>query len=365
MKKILHVINSLDLGGAETALYRLLCAMQNQSYDFCVIVLSRPGYYSELIEDLGIPIYYFDIRQNNRLKTLYQFLRLVRQIKPDIVQTWLYHSDFIGGLCAKLCRVKKIIWSIRCEGVYLKASTKKVKQSCALLSWFIPDLILNNSQAALQHHIHAGYHAKKMRVIYNGFDTHLFAPVKPNKTILELPTNAILIGTLARFHADKDYLNLIQTIDTICSQHQNAYFIFCGQDCDADNIQLNTLLAELVHRDRVILIGKTNHAAAYLQQLDLFILSSKTESFPNCLAEAMACGLACIATDVGEVRNVLGEAGLIICPNDPEQLAAACLTMLAKTKADREKLGAAARKKIEMHYSMTQHVMQMQEIYDL
>ncbi|MCX7119908.1 MAG: hypothetical protein NTZ86_08640, partial [Legionellales bacterium] len=107
MKKILHIVNELNVGGSETVLYRQLLALQDQAYTFYVIVLSKPGYYSEPIKNLGIPIYYLAINKTNILKALYQLITLIKKIEPDIVQTWLYHSDFLGGLCAKFCGVKK------------------------------------------------------------------------------------------------------------------------------------------------------------------------------------------------------------------------------------------------------------------
>ena len=365
MKKILHIVNELNVGGSETALYRQLLALQDQAYAFYVIVLTKPGYYSEPIKNFGIPIYYLSINKAKILKALYQLITLIKNIEPDIVQTWLYHSDFLGGLCAKFCGVKKIIWGIRCEGVQLKSTTKWVKRGCALLSWIVPHFIITNSQAALRQHNRTGYQSRKMQIIYNGFDTQLFAPTHSTQTLVpSLPTNAILIGTLARFHRDKDYPNLIQAIDTVCALHDNVYFLFCGQDCDDNNLQLNSMLTTLTYRNRVILLGKTAHAASYLNQLNIFILSSQTESFPNCLGEAMACGLACIATDVGEASTLLGDAGLIVPPNDPTQLATACLTMLNKSEQERTQNGVAARQRIEKHYSIAQHKQQIQALYE-
>ena len=407
MKKILHIVNELNVGGSETALYRQLLALQDQAYTFYVIVLSKPGYYSEPIKNLGIPIYYLAINKTNILKALYQLITLIKKIEPDIVQTWLYHSDFLGGLCAKFCGVKKIIWGIRCEGVQLKSTTKWVKRGCALLSWIVPNFIITNSQAALHQHSRTGYQSRKMQIIYNGFDTELFAPqpvrhpehpvrhpersegtpthdpvpesrrslatlgmtyrisgMTCERVAAYLPENALLIGTLARFHQDKDYPNLIQAIDTVCALHDNVYFLFCGQDCDDNNLQLNSMLTTLTYRNRVILLGKTDNAASYLNQLNIFILSSQTESFPNCLGEAMACGLACIATDVGEARVLLGDTGLIVPPNDPTQLASACLTMLNKSENARTQNGVAARQRIKKHYSIAQHKQQIQALYE-
>src|SRR3990167_10908688 len=113
MKKIVHVINELALGGTETALYRLLQSL-HQDYQFHVIALRGEGYYSKPIEALGIPVTHLRMRALP-VAGLYQLFRTIKQLQPDIVQTWLYHADFIGGLCAKGCGVKRIIWNIRCE----------------------------------------------------------------------------------------------------------------------------------------------------------------------------------------------------------------------------------------------------------
>src|SRR3990167_6133569 len=104
MQKITHIINGLDLGGTETTLYRLLCSMPASEFQFVVIVLNEPGHYSAAIEALGIPIHYLSIKKTNSIKACYQLIRLIKRIKPDVVQTWLYHADLIGGVCAKLSR---------------------------------------------------------------------------------------------------------------------------------------------------------------------------------------------------------------------------------------------------------------------
>ncbi len=367
-KKVIHIINSLDMGGTETALYRLLCAMNSSEYTFSVIVLGKEGYYSTLIKELKIPVYYLTIKKTSIIKTFYQLGILLRQIKPDIVQTWLYHSDLIGGVSARFCGVKKIIWGIRCEGVGLKKSTKVIQKLCALLSWIIPDFIITNSQIAANNHRRIGYNPKKMQVIPNGFDTARFSSNK-GKTLLQkigntqLPHDAILIGSLARFHKDKDYPSLIQAIDAVCKVHQNIYFVLCGPGCHYDNPALTAMISTLDHQDRVILIDGVDNSAAYLNALDIFVLTSKTEAFPNSLAEAMLCELPCIATDVGEVREIIGNTGLLIPSEDPKQIAAAALAMLNKSESERRQLGALARNRVEKRYSMEKNQTKMNDIY--
>ncbi|MDP3706325.1 MAG: glycosyltransferase [Legionellaceae bacterium] len=359
-KKIIHIINGLELGGSETALYRSLCAMRDSKYIFHVIVLNTPGYYSPRIENLDIPVHHLAIQNTNLIAVCYRLLCLMKQIKPDIVQTWLYHADLIGGVGAKLCGVKHIIWGIRCEGVNLKRSTRWIKKTCALLSWIIPDVILTNSKIAAKNHIKAGYNSKKIAIIYNGFDSVTF---RRNPLHRKEDGSKIVIGTLARFHPDKNYPNLIQAIQMICSQCDHVYFVLCGQGCHPDNSELNALLTPLIDQDRIILINGVENTASYLNSLDLFVLPSKTEGFPNSLAEAMLCELPCVATDVGEVRDMLGDTGLVVPNNDPNSLAAACLSMLSKSPDERQQLGALARQRIEQHYSTMNNTNQVETLY--
>ena len=381
-QKVLHIINELNQGGTETALYRLLCAMSNSEITFFVVVLNKPGYYASLIENLGIAIHYLNIKKTNPIKAFFQLTTLIKQIQPDIVQTWLYHSDLIGGISAKLCGVKKILWSIRCEGVCLKRRTQWVKQSCAFLSWFIPEQIITNSAVAAKNHCRSGYNPKKMTILYNGFDTTQFSPnitalplwyprgydnINTRGTHIVAPQEYIpdplLIGTLARFHSDKDYANLIQAIDSVCQYYPNVFFVLCGQGCHHENNDLHRMITTLTHQNKIILINGVYDTVSYLNQLDLFVLASRTEAFPNCLVEAMLCGLACITTDVGEVREIVGDTCLIIPRENPQELAAACLSLLKRSPGERKQLGALARKRVEERFSMTNYTKQLRTIY--
>ncbi len=362
---IVHLINGLGLGGTETALYRLLCSMNHQTNDtFTVIVLGGAGYYSTKIEALGIPIYYLEINKKQLIKKFYHLVLLIKKINPDVLQTWLYHADLLGGLSGKLGGVRKIIWSIRCEGVGLKKTTLGLKHVCAWLSWFIPDFIMVNSNKAADHHARAGYNRKKMRVIFNGFDSSYFSPNR--KKMIDqhdLPKDAFLIGNLARFHKDKGYLNLIGSIDAICERYPKVYFILCGEGCHDKNTALNTMIATLRHSENVILIDGVDDTASYLNNLDIFVLTSITESFPNSLAEAMLCELPCIATAVGESRQILGDTGLLVPRDDTKAFTEACFSMLQKSPNERKQLGFSARNRIKARYSLMHHQSKIYELY--
>lgn len=427
MKKIIHIINGLDLGGTETALYRLL-QITYETYQLHVIVLNQTGYYSKKITELGVPVEYLNIK-NNPIMACWRLKKRLQQHQPDIVQTWLYHADLIGGLIATYCGVKQIIWGIRCEGLGLKKSTALIQLICAKLSNKVPSHIVTNSKKAADYHIRIGYQANKVQVIHNGFDTALFK-VKQSHIRNELeklftsdsphslpsPTplsfsrrreslhesslqatseidshlrgndngcrndnihqnavdphqahsraNLIFIGTLARFHADKGYNTLIASIDPICDRHPNARFILCGNGCHAQNKILNTWLGRLHHQNKVILIDGTEEPIDYLNALDIFVLPSNTEGFPNSLAEAMLCELPCIATDVGETRLICGEHAILVSKENPDELTQACLTMIKKKSSECIQLGKLARNYIEQSFSMEIYKQNFKNVYE-
>lgn len=367
-KRVMHIINGLGQGGAETTLYKLLCSLQNDNYEFYVVSLTKHNYYVPYIEKLGISVYCLELDKTNIFVKFFQLIKLIKKVKPDIVQTWLYFSDLFGGVAAKLAGTKKIVWGIRCEGVNLKSTTQMIKQVCARLSKFVPNVIVTNSEVAAKHHINAGYDERKVKIITNGYNDGEFFPTSKSEitTIIanKLPENALLIGTLARFHADKDYANLLNAIDDICQNYPNTYFILCGVGCNEKNVELMHLMHHVKYRDHIVLINGVSDSNAYLNMLDIFVLPSKTEGFPNVLAEAMLCGLPCVATDVGDVKKILSDKGIVISSEDSKQLASACINLLKKSGEERQMIGLQGRSWIQKQFSMSVMEMKYKSIYE-
>ncbi len=359
MKKIVHIMNGLDRGGTEKALFLLLKSLQTD-YQFYIIVLDKPGIYSSQIANLGIPIKHLYMK-THPIKACLVLIKSLRQIRPDIVQTWLYHADLLGGITAKLCGVKKIIWGIRCEGIHLKKTTRIMKHGCALLSTIIPHHVVTNSQSAADKHIKAGYHAAKIRIIYNGFE---IPAIKERVASKSESRTKITIGTLARYHPDKDYVTMIRAIDIICRAEPTTYFVLCGPGCHSKNEELIKLLAQTESAKQITLINGVPESTAYLNTLDIFVQSSKTESFSNSLVEAMLCGVPCVATDVGETRAICGEHAVLVAKENPEQLAQGCLKLIKKTPAERVHLGKLASPYIAHHFSLPSYALNFKTLYE-
>lgn len=352
-KHIIHIINGLELGGAETALYQLLKKSVHE-FNISIIVLQNNGILSEKIRDLNIPIHYLHLQKKHIFKSLHLLRKIIRNEKPDIIQTWLYHSDLIGGIIGKICGVPKILWSIRCEGIHLKNSTSMIQKFCAKLSNYIPHAIICNSQAAKNSHILKGYAGEKIKVIHNGIDTHQY-----QQKISQNSNAFITIGTLGRNHADKNYHQFIQAIDLICERFSNVQFKICGPGCE----DLSPLIQKIKHHDKVEIINGTNAVFEYLSNLDVFILPSRTESFPNALAEAMLCGIPCIASSVGDIPILLNKYGILIDSPTSDKIAEACINMLRIDDNSRKKLGSEGANWVKQQFSLEHYYQQMKTLY--
>ena len=183
--KIVHIITSLGDGGAEQTLFKI--CKHDKINKQIVISLRGPGKYFSLLKKLGIKVYYLNINFFS-IHKFFILIKLLRSLKPDVVQTWLVHADFIGGIAAKLAGINKIIWNIR----YSNFDIKKAKLTTILiikllsrLSYFIPKLIIIVSKRAKKLYELEGYDKKKIKFIPNGYDLSFLKPHKIQKKILK------------------------------------------------------------------------------------------------------------------------------------------------------------------------------------
>ena len=326
--KVVHIITSLGDGGAEHTLYKICKYDRNNKH----IVISFKGSqkYSLLLKKLGIKVYCLDIN----FFSIYKFLFLVKLLyyhRPDIVQTWLVHADFVGGIIARLLGIKNVIWNIRYSNFEIgkaKLITILIIKLLAKLSFIIPQSIIINSKRAKKIFIAKGYCEKKLKFIPNGFDFSILKPQnsekinfkKKNKLKKKIP----LIGHVARYDKKKDHLNLLYALSLVRSKNINFYCVLVGSNIDNNNINLISKIKELKLSEKVKLLGQNDNILQVMNGIDIFIQSSSYgEGFPNVVAESMACSTPCIVTDVGDAAFIVGKTGWVIMPNNPYSLAKA------------------------------------------
>jgi glycosyltransferase involved in cell wall biosynthesis len=241
----------------------------------------------------------------------------------------MYHADLLGGIIARLVGIKRVYWGIRNtdpDHAQSKRITRFIARCCALISFIIPEKIICCSQKSASDHQNMGYKKNKFIIIPNGYEINVFKPNTDERLRLRAqwqhdPTT-LLFGMVARYDPHKDHNNLFKALAQL-RQVPHHHCILVGEGITPRNTELTDLIKKHGVQDRVSLLGPQNNIPAIMNALDVHVLSSVGEAFPNVLAEAMACGTPCVTTNVGDAALIVGETGWIVPPNDPESLAQA------------------------------------------
>ena len=231
--KILHIINDLAIGGAEMMLYRLLSEKSRKRFNPVVISLMDRGSLRERVEELGIPVYTAGMKPGLPTPaSIWRLIRLVRQIKPDLIQGWLYHGSLAAQIGSLVLPGRiPALWSIHCSIYSLsfeKKLTAAVVRLCALLSKLAASIIFVSRTSQAQHKA-LGYSIAKSCVFPNGIDTALFAPSNEARALVRLelgiPEGALLMGAIGRYHAMKDQANFLRAASLIAASQPEVHFL--------------------------------------------------------------------------------------------------------------------------------------------
>ena len=363
MITVAHVITDLEAGGAQSMLVKLLQHTDRSQFTVRVFsLLDPPGSFAPRVEALGIPLDAVGITRRMPNPTrLWRLASWLRDARPDVVQTWMYHSDLVGGLAAKLASIHlPILWNIRqsnFDEVHSRRRTVLLARICSTLSAYVPNRIICCSSVARQLHVAMGYDDSKIQVIPNGFDVIAFrrdpdarAAVRAE---LGLPVDTTLIGLVARIDPQKDHRTFVSAAARIHARLPNVRFVLCGSGVDRANAELTEWIDHAGLRDVVYLLGERGDVPRITAALDLATLSSAYgEGFPNVLGEAMACEIPCVATNVGDSAHIVGDTGRIVPPRDPDALASACIDMLSAGEDELRRRGQEARRRVLENFSI-------------
>ena len=359
--KIVHIISGLNTGGAEVMLRELLRQSPRSDFEAQVISLSNIGTVGKSIQGLGFKVSSLGMRAGvPDVGAVWRLSRRLKRLQPDVVQTWLYHGDLVGGLAARLAGIEAILWGIHIsflDGPQSKKSTLAVVKASALLSRYIPRSIVCCAQSALELHERMGYDARKMRVIPNGFDTREFAPDPSARTSvrdeLELSPHTPLVGLIGRFHPQKDHANFLKAASIVARSDSQTHFVLVGQGSEWSNRELARPIENAGLKARFHLLGLRNDIPRLSAALDVLALSSAYgEAFPLVVGQAMACEIPCAVTDVGDSAALVGDTGRVVPPHDSQSLADAIRELLQLSPEERRTLGRAARCRIEERFSI-------------
>lgn len=343
--KVLHVITGLNSGGAEAVLCRLVTADQIRGNEHIVISMMGRGVYADKLERGGGVVECLNMPQGRiTLSGVAQLYRRMKELKPDVVQTWMYHADLIGGVIARAAGIKAVVWGIRHSNTQRKENRRMsflIIKLCAALSPYIPTKIACCSEKAVAGHLEAGYHAEKFSLIPNGYPLGQTCP-NPEARIrvrqeLGITSGNTVIGMVARFDRQKDHRTLLRAL-TLLTQNVCAFTcLLIGSDMSPANEELMLLITEAGLKLHTHLLGPRDDIASIMNALDIHVLSSASEGFPNVLAEAMACGTPCVSTDAGDAAIIIGAAGWVVPRRNPVLLAQAICTAIDERTTDPDK----------------------------
>ena len=304
-------------------------------------------------------------------------------VKPQILQTWLYHADLLGLMLGRLTSVRKIVWNIR--GSYHDLTkygrlTKCIIHLCSKFS-HLPNAIVCNSKAGLKFHRSLGYRAKDWIFIPNGFDINKFKPNQAAKITLKKRLHRILgerivrnshgiqfekdfslVGLVARYSAMKDHKTFTKAASNLLKKNSNIYFVLIGRGVTWHNEKLaRQIPAEL--RNHFQLLGERDDIGMIMPGLDILCSSSYGEGFPNVIGEAMSCAVPCVVTNVGDSAFIVGNTGKVVPARDPEALAKGIMELLEMSPEERFEMGKKARERIENHFSLGRIVAEYEDFY--
>jgi glycosyltransferase involved in cell wall biosynthesis len=357
--RILHVITGLDVGGAESMLSALARSAPEYGLEHRVVSLKSNGFHAATLRAAGVSVTELGLAASrpNPL-ALWRLARLIARAKPALVQGWLYHGDLAAllGLALSGRRgVTPLAWSLRCSELAQRAYGPGLRLAigaCTTLS-HVPEIVVANSEAGLSAHLARGYRPRRSAVIWNGIDLVRFAPDPAKRAAtrraLGIAEGKKVVAHVARLDPMKDHETLLAALARLP---------------DVSCLAIGAGTEALPDLPNLLRLGRREDVPSLLAAADLVISSSAFgEGFSNALAEGMAAGLPCVATDVGDARILVGETGVVVPPRSPERLAAAIAGLFAEETVVWRRRSEASRRRIAERFSLARATTDFAQLY--
>jgi glycosyltransferase involved in cell wall biosynthesis len=372
---VLHFTPSVVAGGAETMLRNLVEAMHGGPWRTVLVTMSNKNRNADVERLLSKVDAFYDLDASSYLRpSLWKKLRaIIRKEQPDVVQTWMHRADMIGGLVARLTGVKHVVWGIHSREIYRSPGESDFKiglyrAALRAASNLVPQRILSCSTTAIRDHEAWGYPERKFTWIPNGISTERFVPNQEAGRAFRaergIPQDAPVIGFVGRFHPVKDLATFFTAAALLQQKMPSVHFVLCGGG--EENLEPAALkaLKAMPSPHQVHLMPFLKDPERLYPSFSLLSLCSLSEALPMVLLEAMACGVPCVATDVGDCRDVIGDMGFVVAACDPEALAIAWGAMLERIAVKGDAIAIEVRRRVEEQFSIGRVARRYEETYD-
>jgi len=371
-QKIAFLIRSLDVAGAERQLAYLARGLKEKGISVTVGIFYRGGGLEELLLSNGVPIVYLE--KKGRWDLIGFLLRTrawIRRENPDVLHGYLTGANIVTILIKPFFHSLYIVWGVRASNMLLENYDKLARFSFKLSVWFsgFTDLIIVNSNSGYDYHAANGYPSDRMVVIPNGIDTNLFAPDlsarQRQRALWGIDEGATLIGIVGRLDPMKDHKTFLQAASKVLYKRNDVLFVCVGDGNikyleDLQQYSEGLGMSEYIRWQP----GQMDIENAY-NALDVLVSTSAFgEGFSNTLAEAMACGVRCVATNVGDAEKILFDTGVIVPPGNSSAVADGILTLLDCSDRENSKFKKLAVDHIRKNYSIDQLVSNTLKVFN-
>ena len=361
--KIFHIITGLGNGGAEGMMFRI-CKEQienNKNLDICVISLSNNNWYEYHLKKIGIKVYKINLKKN--IISLFGLIKLIKiliLLKPNVIQTWMYHANLVGGVLGYIFTKADIYWNIRHTHLNIKYSKKFtifISYFLSIFSYFVPSKIIYCSVRSKKAHENKFYDKRQSVLIPNGYDKTFYSSNRLRLKFRKknrIPQSYFVVGLAARFHEEKNFDNLIKAFEMLSRSIPNVLLFLKGKGVNIKNKKLNFYLSK-ISKKKYILDEKSSNILDFMNGIDLFVLPSISESFPNVLAESMLCKTPCISTNVGCAKDILSSTGCKVVPSNNSKALYNAIKKMYKNNKDIKqwrKIKNKSRDKILNNYNI-------------
>jgi glycosyltransferase involved in cell wall biosynthesis len=359
---IRHLIGSLERGGAERFLARLVAgiAEREPSWRQSVWTLTSSVPLAPDLQRVGVEVRAFD--GGKSIAGIVRLAAVSRAMATEpcsLLQCWMYHAEVIGMISRWRGAAAPQVWTLRQSRLSGDANDPITRLLMRVSAWGsrrVPAAIIAGSDAALEAHRAIGYQAPLMPTIHNGVDTARFAPAPgtraQRRTAWGLEGDVVAIGYLARVSPVKAHDDLFAAMTQLAAMPglPRWRLILVGSGTAPGNEPLATMIRASGLGARVVCAGPDADPAAALTGFDIAVSSSRGEGFPNAIAEGLATGLPTVATDVGDTRILLSDSPYLVPPAQPAALAAAIADLLRRQPAERRALGDSLRHRVQREF---------------
>lgn len=371
-KTILFLARSLHRGGAERQLVVLAKGLAHQGHTVAVAVFFGGGVYEAELAEAGVRI--IGLGKKGRwdiLAFLSRLVRLLRKERPTVLHSYLGVPNILSTVFKPLLPGTRIVWGVRASNVDLSRydwlSRLAYWLECRLARF--ADCIIANSHAGKRYAVENGFPEDKMAVIPNGIDTSYFRfDLEARQRVRSawgVSENEILVGLAARLDPMKDHPTFLAAASRIARERHNVRFVCVGDGPAAYAEILKQQAAALGLTNQLIWAGARDDMPAVYSALDIVSSSSSYgEGFSNTIAEAMACGVPCVVTNVGDSAWIVGDTGVVVAPSDLGALTHGVLKLLTMPAEQRRALGGQARSRIVAEFSIDNLVQATENVLD-